>query len=57
MFRTTREQMQYNQKMTDRWSMSYFFVAWTLAGLVLYKVSWRYTLSSSRDLYHKTFRD
>jgi hypothetical protein len=39
MFRTTREQMQYNQKMTDRWSMSYFFVAWTLAGLVLYKVS------------------
>jgi hypothetical protein len=30
--------MRYNQTMTDRWSLAYFGVAWTLAGFVFYKV-------------------
>ena len=35
---TDREKLRYNEAMTDRFSLGYFFAAWTLAGFIIYKV-------------------
>ena len=35
---TSRENLRYNEMMTDRWSMAYFITAWTLGGFIIYKV-------------------
>ncbi len=35
---TARENLRYNEKMTDRWSIAYLLSAWSLGGFVLYQV-------------------
>ena len=47
-YRTPREQMRYNEKMTTRWSMAYFATAWTVAGLVFYKALQHHSLMIKR---------
>jgi hypothetical protein len=37
-YRETRQDMRYNEMMTDRWSIAYFFVGWTLAGYVVQNI-------------------